>query len=156
MRIPGDIVSSFLQGHRAHRAGLGVAASGGCGGHPARDGAAGPAGQESQPRAGAQRGAHAPCADLARGRNQGQGRLPTRQALACCRALSPSPGHVHRERAGGPEELKAPGPPLLSGHLRGSHGLRCAGLAKRRAKRKQAQEADCVRVTAASPPPSSP
>lgn len=120
MRIPGDIVPSLLQGHRAHRAGLGAAASGGCGGRPARDGTAGSVGQESQPRASAQRGAHAPCADLAPGRNQGQGRLPTRQALACCRALSLSPGHVHRERAGGPEGLKAPAPPLFSGHLRGS------------------------------------
>ena len=60
MRVPGDIVSSLLQGHRAHRAGLGVAASGRCGGRPTRDGAAGPAGQDSQPRAGAQRGTHGP------------------------------------------------------------------------------------------------
>lgn len=60
MRVPGDIVPSLLQGHRAHGAGLGVAASGGCGGRPAWDGAAGPAGQQSQPRARAQRGAHGP------------------------------------------------------------------------------------------------
>uniref|UniRef100_A0A8D2DNZ5 Uncharacterized protein n=1 Tax=Sciurus vulgaris TaxID=55149 RepID=A0A8D2DNZ5_SCIVU len=73
MRVPGDIVSALLQGHRARRAGFGVAASGGCGKCPAREGAEGPAGQESQPRAGAQRGAHCPCADLAPGRDQGQG-----------------------------------------------------------------------------------
>lgn len=60
MRVPGDIVSPFLQGHRAHRAGLGVAAAGGFGGRPTRDGAAGPTGQESQPGARAQRGAHGP------------------------------------------------------------------------------------------------
>uniref|UniRef100_A0A671F8M3 Uncharacterized protein n=1 Tax=Rhinolophus ferrumequinum TaxID=59479 RepID=A0A671F8M3_RHIFE len=91
MRVPGDIVPSLLQGHGAHRARLGVATSGGCGGRTARDGSAGPAGQDSQPRAGAQRGAHGPSADLAPGRNQGQGRLPARQALRVLQGTGPEP-----------------------------------------------------------------
>ena len=57
MRVPGNIVTALLQGHRARRAGLGVAASGGCRGRPARDGAAGSAPQGRQPCARAQRGA---------------------------------------------------------------------------------------------------
>lgn len=79
MWVPGDIVSTLLQGHGASRAGFGVAASGGRGGFPAWDAAAGLAPQERQPRATAQRGAHGPCADLAPGRNQGQGRLTANQ-----------------------------------------------------------------------------
>uniref|UniRef100_A0A673UZW5 Uncharacterized protein n=1 Tax=Suricata suricatta TaxID=37032 RepID=A0A673UZW5_SURSU len=79
MWVPGDIVSALLQWHRARHAGLGVAASGGCGGRPARDHAAGPAPRECQPCARAQRGAHGPCADLAPGRNQGQGSLTVNQ-----------------------------------------------------------------------------
>lgn len=77
MWVPGDIVSALLQGHRARRAGLGMAPPGGRGGCRAREGAAGPAGQGSQPRACAQRGAHVPCADLTPGRDQGQGHLLT-------------------------------------------------------------------------------
>lgn len=64
MRVPGDIVSALLQGHGARRAGFGVTGSGGCGECPVLEGATGPARQESQPRARAQRGAHGPGADL--------------------------------------------------------------------------------------------
>uniref|UniRef100_A0A8C3YE90 Uncharacterized protein n=1 Tax=Catagonus wagneri TaxID=51154 RepID=A0A8C3YE90_9CETA len=73
MRIPGDIVSALLQGHGTGQAGLGVAASGGRGGCPAPDGAAGLAGRESQPRASAQRRTHSPCADLAWGETKVRG-----------------------------------------------------------------------------------
>uniref|UniRef100_A0A8D2ET97 Uncharacterized protein n=1 Tax=Theropithecus gelada TaxID=9565 RepID=A0A8D2ET97_THEGE len=89
MRVPGDIVSALLQGHRARRAGLGVAALGGRGGCPAREGAAGPARPGSQPRACPQRGAHGPCADLAREIKQGQGLLPASQDPRALRALNP-------------------------------------------------------------------
>uniref|UniRef100_A0A4X1U542 Uncharacterized protein n=1 Tax=Sus scrofa TaxID=9823 RepID=A0A4X1U542_PIG len=73
MRIPGDIVSALLQGHRTWQARLGVAVSGGRGGCPAPDGAAGLARQESHPRAAAQRRTHGPCADLPRGETKVRG-----------------------------------------------------------------------------------
>lgn len=102
MRVAGDIVSSLLQGHRAPWARRGVAAAGWCGERPARDGAAGPAARERQPRAGAQRGAHAPCADLVPGRNQGQRRLPAGQALRVPQGAEPEWRHVLGARAGVP------------------------------------------------------
>lgn len=135
VRVPGDIVSSLLQGHRAPRARLGVAASGCCRERPARGGAAGPAAQERQPRAGAQRGAHAPCADLVPGRNQGQRRLPAGQALRVPQGAEPEWRHVLGARAGVPKGL-------VGGHLSGALRLRCAGLARRPAERKPAQDAD--------------
>lgn len=104
MRVPGDIVPPLLQRHRARRAGLGVAASGGRGGRPAPDSAAGPAGPESQPRAGAQRGAHGPGADLARGDSKVRGAFG--QARTRARR-----GRVRGERAGVPQGLRRPPPP---------------------------------------------
>uniref|UniRef100_A0A8C4M024 Uncharacterized protein n=1 Tax=Equus asinus asinus TaxID=83772 RepID=A0A8C4M024_EQUAS len=92
MRVPGDIVSALLQGHRARWAGLGVAALGGRGGRPARDGAAGQARPQNQPRARAQRSAHGPGSDLAPGGNQGQGRLPAGQAPRAPQDAEPEPG----------------------------------------------------------------
>uniref|UniRef100_A0A8C0N6P7 Uncharacterized protein n=3 Tax=Canis lupus TaxID=9612 RepID=A0A8C0N6P7_CANLF len=74
MRVPGDVVPALLQGHGAGRAGPGAAAAARSRGRPARDGAAGLTPQEPRPRAPAQRGAHGPCADLAPGRDRGQGR----------------------------------------------------------------------------------
>uniref|UniRef100_A0A8C6D9Q6 Uncharacterized protein n=1 Tax=Moschus moschiferus TaxID=68415 RepID=A0A8C6D9Q6_MOSMO len=95
MRVPGDIVPPLLQRHGARRAGLGVAASGGRGGCPAPDSAAGPAGPESQPRAAAQRGAHGPGADLARGDTKVRGAFGPARTRA-------RRGRVRGERAGVP------------------------------------------------------
>jgi hypothetical protein len=67
MWVPNDVVSALLQVQSTHWAVLGVASSRGREQCPAREGAAGPTRQGSQPRAGAQRGAHGPCADLVQG-----------------------------------------------------------------------------------------
>uniref|UniRef100_A0A5F9DNR4 Uncharacterized protein n=1 Tax=Oryctolagus cuniculus TaxID=9986 RepID=A0A5F9DNR4_RABIT len=91
MRVSGDIVSSLLQRHRARRAGLGVAGSRGCTGCPSREGAAGLARPKSQPRVSAQRRAHGPCADLAPGRDQGQGRLLASQDRRAQQGTGPEP-----------------------------------------------------------------
>uniref|UniRef100_A0A8D0SUP7 Uncharacterized protein n=1 Tax=Sus scrofa TaxID=9823 RepID=A0A8D0SUP7_PIG len=96
MRIPGDIVSALLQGHRTRQARLGVAVSGGRGGCPAPDGAAGLAGQESHPRAAAQRRTHGPCADLPRGETKVRGAARPAGTYARRRAPSLSQG----ERSG--------------------------------------------------------
>uniref|UniRef100_A0A8D1HAQ9 Uncharacterized protein n=1 Tax=Sus scrofa TaxID=9823 RepID=A0A8D1HAQ9_PIG len=91
MRIPGDIVSALLQGHRTRQARLGVAASGGRGGCPAPDGAAGLARQESHPRAAAQRRTHGPCADLPRGETKVRGAARPARTYA---------GALRKERSG--------------------------------------------------------
>lgn len=90
MRVPGDIVSTLLQGHWARRTRLGVAALGKNGGCLAPEGAAGHAWQGGQPRASNQRGAHGPGADLELGRDQGQG----------CPLAKPGPA---RRQSAGPE-----------------------------------------------------
>lgn len=101
MRVSGDIVSALLQGHGASRAGFGVAAAGGRGGRPARDAAAGLAPKERQPRARAQRGAHGPCADLAPGRNQGQGCLTANQEPRALQGTESEPGTPPRAEGSG-------------------------------------------------------
>lgn len=64
---------------------------------------------------------------------------------------------IRPQREGrGSRRVKGSSPALHSSHLSGFLCLRCSGLAQRPAKRKQAEEADSVRVTAAPPPPSSP
>uniref|UniRef100_A0A3Q2KRV0 Uncharacterized protein n=1 Tax=Equus caballus TaxID=9796 RepID=A0A3Q2KRV0_HORSE len=111
MRVPGDIVSALLQGHRARWAGLGVAASGGRGGRPARDGAAGQARPQNQPRARAQRSAHGPGSDLAPGGNQGQGRLPDARGALLNRMHVPPQGQQEPQNAPRPlhlDELNKP------------------------------------------------
>lgn len=113
MRVPGDIVPPLLQRHGARRAGLGVAASGGSGGRPAPDSAAGPAGPESQPRAGAQRGAHGPGADLARGDTKVRGPFGPARTRA-------RPGTRARGEGGGPAGAQAH--PLPRGPPCGSRG----------------------------------
>lgn len=113
MRIPGDIVSALLQGHRTRQARLGVAVSGGRGGCPAPDGAAGLAGQESHPRAAAQRRTHGPCADLPRGETKVRGAARPAGTYARRGAQSLSQGCVRRIQAAQPL-------PLPRGHLRDS------------------------------------
>lgn len=154
MRVPGNIVTALLQGHRARRAGLGVAASGGCRGRPARDGAAGPAPQGRQPCARAQRGAHGPCADLAPGRNQGQGRLTANHEPRAPQGTESEPRLRPRVKSRGSGRVKGASPRPSSAATCAAlpARLRCAGLAKPPAKRKQAQEADPVRLTSRAIP----
>uniref|UniRef100_A0A8C8UC80 Uncharacterized protein n=1 Tax=Peromyscus maniculatus bairdii TaxID=230844 RepID=A0A8C8UC80_PERMB len=104
MRVPGDIVSTLLQGHWARRTRLGVAALGKNGGCLAPEGAAGHAWQGGQPRASNQRGAHGPGADLELGRDQGQG----------CPLAKPGPA---RRQSAGPESgLGEAGGRRVGGH----------------------------------------
>ena len=154
MRVPGNIVTALLQGHRARRAGLGVAGSGGCRGRPARDGAAGPAPQGRQPCARAQRGAHGPCADLAPGRNQGQGRLTANHEPRAPQGTESEPRLRPRVKSRGSGRVKgaSPRPSSAATCVALPARLRCAGLAKPPAKRKQAQEADPVRLTSRAIP----
>lgn len=91
-----------------------------------------------------------------RGETKVRGAFRPGRPYACCRALGLSPRHVLRERTRGTRRVKGASPAPPGRHLSGFLCLRCAGLAQRPAKRKQAQEADSVRVTAAPPPPSSP
>ena len=107
MRVPGDIVPPLLQRHWARRAGLGAAASGGRGGRPAPDSAAGPAGPESQPCAGAQRGAHGPGADLARGDTKVRGAFGPARTRAR-RGRVRGRGRGSRRRSGAPPPPRPP------------------------------------------------
>lgn len=147
MRVPGDIVPPLLQRHGARRAGLGVAASGGSGGRPAPHSAAGPAGPESQPRAGAQRGAHGPGADLARGDTKVRGPFGPARTRA-------RPGTRARGEGGGPAGAQAPPSPAapraaLAAQRRGS-GLGEPG----RSESKLRKQIRCGRQPAPRPPPS--
>jgi len=147
MRVPGDIVPPLLQRHGARRAGLGVAASGGRGRRPAPDSSAGPAGPESQPRAGAQRGAHGPGADLARGDTKVRGAFGPARTRA-------RRGRVRGERAEVPQALRRPASPAATRAALAAR-RRDSGLRKPdRSESKLRKQIRCGRQPAPRPPPS--
>lgn len=153
MRVPGDIVSSLLQGHGARRAWLGVAALGRNERCLAPEGAAGHAWQGGQPRPSDQRGAHGLRADLEPGRDQGQGCPLAKPGPARQQSVGPESGHVFLERLGAPDGFKAPAsapPPRPTAP--GSVSMLRATASPGKAKRKQAQKADPVRMTARAIP----